>query len=366
MKKGKKNKLRFGRGNVIRAVIVAVVLALVGLAIWYMQSVSALTMEGEAGYTASNCSSVDMIGSEKIYKSYYKFFDSSSSKDAGITKTYDMVGARYFRITNVFRTSLTMKNLTDPSNANSFAKGDKVRFTLDVRNPNDYFYQEVNPRIYVSISDDGVDAEKPIAGGFIGGKVLPVRIEVGDNASWANESIDFTIPTTIKGKLVVRLLHYRMSETWCGPSIKLWSIPLKNASSNTGNTGTEVTEEPVANSQTYTIKPGFNAFQIPWTTKVLKTQPLEDAGMTVWTYNRHGDDDWDTTGVSVNKFYHRLGYYIYNPGSAQKVTLSPAINQEEPETTSYITEGWNLLSNAAKSIESTIEGARILSRPMST
>lgn len=110
------------------------------------------------------------------------------------------------------------------------------------------------------------------------------------------------------------------------------------------------TTSATVNTATVNVKPGFQVYSIPWTTKVLDTQAFEDAGMTVWAFNRHGDGKWYTTGSSVQKISHSNAYYIYNPGTvAKKVVVSRSTNQEETDT--YIVGGWNLMSNASGSTD---------------
>lgn len=95
------------------------------------------------------------------------------------------------------------------------------------------------------------------------------------------------------------------------------------------------------------VRPGFNAFALFSTRKLLDTAKLKKAGMTVWTYNRHGDKKWYTTGVSVAKFNHRIGYYIYSPKpKIAKVDVNRS--EDQGEAMPYLVEGWNLMANSMK------------------
>ena len=99
-------------------------------------------------------------------------------------------------------------------------------------------------------------------------------------------------------------------------------------------------------TMTITVKKGLNAFVLPWKEKVMGKKALADAGMRVFAFNRHGDQKWYTAGASVYPLRHRVGYYIYNPNVKKEVTLTPYANQSEPESSFYITTGWNLMAHS--------------------
>ena len=104
------------------------------------------------------------------------------------------------------------------------------------------------------------------------------------------------------------------------------------------------TTSATTGSVSITLKPGFNAYALPSSKKILDVAELEEEGLTVWTFNRHGDKKWYTTGSTVENLYHWFGYYIYNPNTASKtVKVSVSSSQVEPDP--YIVKGWNLMAN---------------------
>ncbi len=103
----------------------------------------------------------------------------------------------------------------------------------------------------------------------------------------------------------------------------------------------DATEE----SDSITIRPGFNAYSLPSNVKLLDTQALKSAGITVWAYNRLADKKWHTTSPSTKGLYHDIGYYLYNPTDVTKtIKVSASSNQQESKKDIYA--GWNLLSNS--------------------
>lgn len=104
------------------------------------------------------------------------------------------------------------------------------------------------------------------------------------------------------------------------------------------------TTSATTGSVSITVKPGFNAYALPSNKKILSTVDLEEEGLTVWTFNRHGDKKWYTTGSTIGNFYHWFGYYIYNPNTSSK-TVKVAVSSSQTEPDPYIVKGWNLMAN---------------------
>lgn len=107
--------------------------------------------------------------------------------------------------------------------------------------------------------------------------------------------------------------------------------------------------DDIVKAGSLTLQPGFNAVSIPSTEKVYTTKTLKDAGMKVFTYNRHGDEKWYTTGSSTEMLKHRVGYYVYNPGAKRTIKVAIATDQAESEASYYIVDGWNLMANSSGS-----------------
>ena len=111
---------------------------------------------------------------------------------------------------------------------------------------------------------------------------------------------------------------------------------------------------PVAGKFSVTLKPGFNTVSAPidsvlGTQDVLATEPLTDAGMYIFDFNRLGQKAWRSTakGAEIPFFFGQIGYYVYNPGAEQTIELSvnPSSYVAGDEEQVVIRRGWNLLSN---------------------
>ena len=132
-------------------------------------------------------------------------------------------------------------------------------------------------------------------------------------------------------------------------------ISLAELLSSTEGGAEEDGDNDIVKAGSLTLQPGFNAVSIPSTQKVYTTKTLKDAGMKVFTYNRHGDEKWYTTGSSTEMLKHRLGYYVYNPGAKKTIKVAIATDQTEPESSYYIVRGWNLMANVSATTGKTLK-----------
>lgn len=106
-------------------------------------------------------------------------------------------------------------------------------------------------------------------------------------------------------------------------------------------------ENDVSGLIALSLKPGFSGYVLPAATEIVSTKELEEAGLSIWTFNRHGDEKWYTSGPSTSNFLHRTGYYIYNPTTeTKKIKVEVSSGQQEPESSFYLVEGWNLMANS--------------------
>lgn len=124
--------------------------------------------------------------------------------------------------------------------------------------------------------------------------------------------------------------------------------PTDSCAGNNLDTGNNLATEGCAlqepdGYQTLTLRPGFNAYSLSPITKILTTQDLIDAGMTVWVFNREADKKWYTPGPNSRVMLPSIGYYIYNPGTTSKSIEVPFYGGE---SISSVWDGWNLLSNS--------------------
>ncbi len=131
---------------------------------------------------------------------------------------------------------------------------------------------------------------------------------------------------------------YQMAEPKPSPTATITSTTISSSPTATA------TVSSTTNLVSVTLKPGFNAFSLPADKKILSTKGLDKQGVTVWTFNRHGDKSWYTTGSSVQSIFHWVGYYIYNPDTTTKTVQLP-ISSSQEEGGKYIVKGWNLMSN---------------------
>lgn len=352
----KNRKPKVSRGFIVGVITVAVVAIGVGLVIKYMYPVSANSYSFAdlfSTFTSSKCNQSEEVGDTRNKPSYYNEVGTTSSAKEGLSKSFDVIGAGINNHLFVLRPTLTIKNASS-STKNVFSKGDKIKLSLNVENVGSYMYA-FNPQFYVHFVDTQTGAV--LDNGIIGGNTYPQVLQVGSTSKWRGDN-EYLIPSNVYGKLKVRLIHYIGGNTTklCGPAIDAWELDLgsgRTSESPTPTVSATAGTSATVDSVTIEAKPGFNAYSLPSTTKVLDTATIKSEGMKVFAFNLRSQEDWNTT-TDTERIIHRIGYYIYNPDTTTKIVeVQKSASQDELDPI-YIHKGWNLLANP-ESVDRTLK-----------
>ncbi|MCX6809850.1 MAG: PA14 domain-containing protein [Candidatus Berkelbacteria bacterium] len=166
------------------------------------------------------------------------------------------------------------------------------------------------------------------------GKKYPIKIEYYNGVGnaqmqllWSN-SHSLTAFTSHQVKQTIP--QSRLYTDWTPPSASATASPSTTVMTETFKGGTQGVSK-------------YTALYLPADTTAIATKQLQDAGLTVWAFNRRYVEDWNTDIVGLN---HGVGYYVGNPSGVDKTVT---VNQQVAESASniYMRKGWNLLANSS-------------------
>jgi len=167
-----------------------------------------------------------------------------------------------------------------------------------------------------------------------GGESYPIKIEYFENTGNAGIYLKWKSASENEQYVPANAL-------FPGDPVPIGSVTPTASPSATTTSTTEITK---------TFEPGYTAIYIPDSEKPQITQALIAKGLGVYKF---GPLVYDTSTppkktwlTSFDKFNHKIGYYVLNPGTANEtVNLSLDSSLENPFD-AMVYKGWNFLANS--------------------
>ncbi len=194
------------------------------------------------------------------------------------------------------------------------------------------------------------------------GKKYPIKLEMYENTGSAMAILRWKSASEAAAVVPAAAL-YPISVPTPSPTPSVSPSPSPSASvsiigspspSPSPSPSLSPSQTPTPTEKTITFQPGFTPVNVPDADKPYLTGALAEAGLSYYQYgplvyalDPESNTYKKTWFTAADKFNHKIGYYVKNPGTAP-VTVNLKLSTEaETSYDAMVYRGWNLLANGS-------------------